>query len=163
MSGKGFGNKDKDHESLEHNFGKKSDQILSIPSMEELSNRNEVTDLKVISELYNKSGDKDSGEKKVFKDVVKFPTKFPLKVIGEKTLTFEDEVIRVVTNTLTDIRKKTSDLPIAEWESKIESSTKDTSGGKYSSITLKPYFRNADELYMIYDAVKVIKGVKYCI
>ena len=163
LSGQGFGRDNGDHNNIEKKFGKKSDHILSIPSMEELANRNKMTDLKVISTMYDKAGqDEDSNNKKVFEDVVKFPTKFPLKVIGENSPEFENEVVSTVITALQEVRSK-SDVPVATWESQIETKTKDTSGGKFISVTLKPYFRNSDELYLVYEVIKDIKGVKYCI
>ena len=161
-SGKGFGRpNDGKGDELEKKFGKNSEKILSIPSMDELSNRNEVTDLKVLSSMYeNAKG--DDGQKKVFEDVVKFPTQFPLKVIAENSPKFEEEVVSTVANALANVREK-SQVPMADWESKIESSRRNTSGGKFISVTLKPYFRNADELYLVYETIKNIKGVKYCI
>lgn len=161
-AGKGFSQDHNEHSNLDKAGSQK---ILSIPSMEELTKSDPLTKLKVIQDnLYGGTSKDDT--KKVFKDIVQFPTPFMIKVIGEKSPSFVTSVVAVVAEVL------------AVPQESIAVSTRDS--GKYirysvrayhtthrdrfnpyalfvfASVSISPVFNNSDELYLCYEVTCLI-------
>lgn len=88
--------------------------------------------------------------KSVFADTMQFPTDFMLKIVGLNEPTFAADMVRLVAAKVGP--QKTASL---------SHSIKETAGGKYVSVSIKPLFRSADELYAVYDAVKQDPQVKF--
>lgn len=86
---------------------------------------------------------------KVFQDTVTFPTHFMIKVVGENTPSFAEETVNAVLSCL------------GPQATTVTHTTKEASGGKYVSVSIKPYFQSAEELYAVYDRVKLDKRVKF--
>ena len=89
--------------------------------------------------------------KKVIEDIVTFPTIFMIKVIGINDSTFADDMVSIVAEV------------IAEPREKIAFSTKETSGGKYLSVSISPTFVKSDDVYAAYEAVSKDGRVKFVI
>lgn len=87
--------------------------------------------------------------KKVFQDTIAFPTHFMIKVVAENVPGFADDIVGTVLSCL------------GPQTTKVAHTTKETSGGKYVSVSIKPYFQSAEELYAVYDRVKQDKRVKF--
>jgi putative lipoic acid-binding regulatory protein len=99
----------------------------------------------------NCNSNKDAtGAKSVFADTMQFPTDFMLKVVGLNEPTFAADIVKLVTTRIGP--QKVASLSL---------STKETAGGKYVSVSIKPLFRSAEELYAVYDAVKQDARVKF--
>lgn len=90
-------------------------------------------------------------EKRVFNDVLQFPCEFAIKVIGLNDGTFANDIVSTVASIL-----------LFPPES-IKFSRKETTGGKYLSLTLYPSFDCADDLYSVYAALSEYKRVKFVI
>ncbi len=75
-----------------------------------------------------------------------FPCKVMVKVIGTNSAAFMTEVVQSVR---VELRLK-FDPPIR---------TRETKGGRHISITLEPYFENAEEVLDVYDRFRSIDGV----
>jgi putative lipoic acid-binding regulatory protein len=95
--------------------------------------------------------DGDENKKSVFEDHVTFPTEFMIKVIGMNEPTFIIDILNSVATVVNQAPEK------------IAFTTKETAGGKYLSISIKPFFKDADEVYAAYDAVSKDKRVKFVI
>ena len=77
-----------------------------------------------------------------------FPTEYPIKVMGENTDAFFENVFKVVQShapevSQNSVRKKTS------------------SNGKYQSITILVYAHSRDHLINIYTEVRTVEGVAW--
>lgn len=95
--------------------------------------------------------DGDENKKSVFEDHVTFPTEFMIKIIGMNEPTFIIDILNSVATVVNQAPEK------------IAFTTKETSGGKYLSISIKPFFKDADEVYAAYDVVSKDKRVKFVI
>lgn len=93
----------------------------------------------------------DESKNSVFEDHVTFPSEFMIKVIGLNEPTF---VIDIVNSVATIVNQAPE---------KITFTTKETAGGKYLSISIKPFFNDASEVYAAYDVVSKDKRVKFVI
>jgi putative lipoic acid-binding regulatory protein len=91
-----------------------------------------------------------SAGKSVFADTVTFPTHFMIKIVGLNEPDFAADMVSTVLAGLGP-----------QGTSPISPSTKETAGGKYVSVSIKPFFQSADELYAVYDRVKLDKRVKF--
>lgn len=90
-------------------------------------------------------------KKSVFEDHVEFPTEFMIKVIGLNDPTFAIDILNSVATIVNQAPEK------------ISFTTKETAGGKYLSISIKPYFKDAAEVYAAYDIVSKDTRVKFVI
>ena len=90
-------------------------------------------------------------EKKVFKDVLTFPTNFTIKIVGQNHPTFVNDIIASVA------------AAIGILPDTIKYSISNSKQGNYISVTVTPYFQNSDEIYAAYDAISKDKRVKYVI
>lgn len=88
-----------------------------------------------------------SKNKKIFEDQLVFPTVFVMKIIGTNDATF-------VQDTLQNISIRINCDPQS-----IPFSIKDN--GKYVSITVKPTFLDASQLYSVYDDIGKDSRVKF--
>lgn len=95
--------------------------------------------------------DGDENKKSVFEDHVTFPSEFMIKIIGMNEPTFIIDILNSVATVVNQAPEK------------IAFTTKETAGGKYLSISIKPVFKDADEVYAAYDAVSKDKRVKFVI
>ena len=102
---------------------------------------------------YNKLSAEYAGNtnKRVFDDVVDFPSEFVIKVIAQNENNFMSDIINSVCEAL------------FVNPDNVQLSFKETSGGKYISVTLKMNFESADDLYKAYDVIGQDQRVKYCI
>jgi putative lipoic acid-binding regulatory protein len=91
----------------------------------------------------------NSGKKSIIEDTVEFPTVFIMKVIGVNDATFAIDTINAIA------------FVLGETPEKIDFNIKETSGGKYISITISPVFSRADEVYAAYEAVSKDSRVKF--
>jgi putative lipoic acid-binding regulatory protein len=90
-----------------------------------------------------------TGSKSVFADTMTFPTDFLLKIVGLNEPTFAADMVRLVSAVVGE--QKAGGL---------DHSTKEAAGGKYVSVSIKPLFRSAEELYAVYAAVRKDPRVK---
>lgn len=90
---------------------------------------------------------------RVFERTVQFPTLFDIKVIGEPGegggQEFETDMVKVVAG-----------VTGKPWES-IAYSSRDTSSGKYRSLTIKAPVDSADQLYTVYEKISADQRVKF--
>ena len=102
---------------------------------------------------FGERGDKgeEGGKKSVFEDHVEFPSEFMIKIIGLNEPTFVIDILNSVA-TIVNVAPE-----------KIAFTTKETAGGKYLSISIKPYFKDASEVYAAYDIVSKDTRVKFVI
>jgi putative lipoic acid-binding regulatory protein len=101
--------------------------------------------LQKLMKEYQSSGKKKS----IIEDTVEFPTVFIMKVIGVNDPTFAIDTINAIA------------FVLGETPEKIDFNIKETSGGKYVSITISPVFNKADEIYAAYEAVSKDSRVKF--
>jgi putative lipoic acid-binding regulatory protein len=96
---------------------------------------------------------KEGNENKnsVFEDHVTFPSEFMIKVIGLNEPTFVLDIVNSVATIVNQAPEK------------INFTTKEAAGGKYLSISIKPFFNDASEVYAAYDAVSKDTRVKFVI
>ena len=90
-------------------------------------------------------------EKKVFKDMLTFPTTFTIKIVGANHPTFVNDIIASVATEI-------GCLPDT-----IKYSISNSKQGNYISITITPYFQNSDEIYAAYSIISKDPRVKYVI
>lgn len=90
--------------------------------------------------------------KNVFADTLTFPTEFMIKIVGANEPGFAADMVKVVGSGLG---------PQPHGSEPLSHSTKETAGGKYISVSIKPLFRSADELYATYDRVRRDSRVKF--
>jgi len=90
-------------------------------------------------------------EKKVFKDMLTFPTTFTIKIVGTNHPTFVNDIIASVATEI-------GCLPDT-----IKYSISNSKQGNYISITITPYFQNSDEIYAAYSIISKDPRVKYVI
>ena len=95
--------------------------------------------------------DGDETKKSVFEDHVTFPTEFMIKIIGVNEPTFIIDILNSVATVVNQAPEK------------ITFTTKETAGGKYLSISIKPLFKDAEEVYAAYDIVSKDTRVKFVI
>ena len=95
--------------------------------------------------------DGDETKKSVFEDHVTFPSEFMIKIIGLNEPTFIIDILNSVATVINQAPEK------------ITFTTKETAGGKYLSISIKPFFKDADEVYAAYDIVSKDARVKFVI
>lgn len=81
-------------------------------------------------------------------DLIEFPCDFPVKAMGYATPDFEEHVIGVVT------RHASLALP-------RQVATKESSGGRYLSVTVSVEARSREHLELIYSELKADKRVVY--
>jgi putative lipoic acid-binding regulatory protein len=101
--------------------------------------------LQKLMKEYQNSGKRTS----IIEDTVEFPSVFVIKIIGVNDPTFAIDTINAVA------------FVLGETPEKIEFYLKETSGGKYVSITISPTFSKADEIYAAYEAIAKDKRVKF--
>jgi hypothetical protein len=80
--------------------------------------------------------------------LIEFPTRFPIKIMGERHDTFSQTIFEVV-------RVHAEDLSAEDIEMRV------SSGGKYVSLTVTVMARSQDQLDAIYRAVTSHPMVKY--
>ena len=90
-------------------------------------------------------------EKKVFKDILEFPTNFTIKIVGVNQPTFVNDIVASIASTI----NCSPDT--------IKYSISNSKQNNYISITVTPYFQNADEIYAAYDIISKDSRVKYVI
>ena len=90
-------------------------------------------------------------EKKVFKDMLTFPTTFTIKIVGANHPTFVNDIIASVATEI-------GCLPDT-----IKYSISNSKQGNYISISITPYFQNSDEIYAAYSIISKDSRVKYVI
>ena len=95
--------------------------------------------------------DGDETKKSVFEDHVTFPSEFMIKIIGLNEPTFIIDVVNSVATVINQAPEK------------ITFTTKETAGGKYLSISIKPFFKDASEVYAAYDIIAKDTRVKFVI
>ena len=95
--------------------------------------------------------DGDETKKSVFEDHVTFPSEFMIKIIGVNEPTFILDILNSVATVVNQAPEK------------IAFTTKETAGGKYLSISIKPLFKDANEVYAAYDIVSKDSRVKFVI
>ena len=124
------------------------------PSIYEQAKLNE---LKQLQESYNSGEDNSHSiqesdkERSVLEDTVTFPALFTIKIIGVNEPTFAPDVVSAVS-------AETGILPET-----MQISSRETSGGKYVSITLITKYQSADEVYKAYAVIGKDPRVKYVI
>jgi len=117
---------------------------IRIQGLPDLSNNVNLNELyQTYKENLNGSG------RRVLDDLVKFPIRFTVKIIGVNDESFENDMRSILLNVL-----KTQ-------KANFEVRSKETSGGKYVSLTVIPVFTTADEIYTFYEALSKDKRVKY--
>lgn len=89
------------------------------------------------------------GSKRVFEETMAFPTQFMIKIVGQNEPTFVADMLKVIAKCLDQNKPQT-----------FPHSIKETAGGKYLSLTVKPLFRSSEELYAVYAAIGTDKRVK---
>jgi putative lipoic acid-binding regulatory protein len=90
-------------------------------------------------------------EKKVFKDILEFPTNFTIKIVGVNQPTFVNDIVASIASAI----NCSPDT--------IKYSISNSKQNNYISITVTPYFQNADEIYAAYDIISKDSRVKYVI
>lgn len=93
----------------------------------------------------------DETKASVFEDHVTFPSEFMIKIIGQNEPTF---IIDILNSVATVINQAPEKIPFT---------TKETAGGKYLSISIKPVFEDAAAVYAAYDIVSKDTRVKFVI
>ena len=71
--------------------------------------------------------------KKIFADTMTFPTEFLIKIVGMNDPSFASDIVKLVSSHV--------------GEQSLQYSTKETAGGKYISVSIKPLFNSSEELY----------------
>jgi len=89
------------------------------------------------------------GSKSVFEETMTFPTQFMIKIVAQNDPTFVADMLKAITLCLDKNKPQT-----------FPHSVKETAGGKYLSLTVKPLFRSSEELYAVYAAIGTDKRVK---
>eukprot|EP01041_Mallomonas_annulata_P000617 gene617-1191_t len=93
---------------------------------------------------------KNSSEgKRVFDEALTFPVKFQIKVIGINDQTFAVDMVSILGSI---VGTKPEDINVT---------VRETSGGKYISVSALPVFNSADELYSAYEAISKDSRVKF--
>ena len=95
--------------------------------------------------------DGDETKASVFEDHVTFPSEFMIKIIGINEPTFIIDILNSVATVINQAPEK------------IAFTTKETAGGKYLSISIKPVFEDAAAVYAAYDIVSKDTRVKFVI
>ena len=90
------------------------------------------------------------GSRRVFDETMKFPTEFMIKIVGQNEPTFVTDMLKIVAECLNQ-----------EVKQDLKYSIKETAGGKYVSVSVKPLFHSADELYATYEALGKDTRVKF--
>lgn len=138
MSGSGHG----------HGFGSKNEQ--QFPSIDAVAKK--ITTVESVGkqvQLQALMNNVKAGNN-VIDQTVEFPTEsFQIKVIGLNEPNFAFDMINIIASV------------INQRPEEIKSETKVTSGGKYMSLSLKPRFNSADDVYKTYAAVQTDKRVKF--
>ena len=81
-------------------------------------------------------------------DLLEFPCDFPVKAMGYATHDFEDHIVAVVTRH-------------ASLASPRQISIKESSGGRYLSVTVSVEARSREHLELIYSELKAYKRVVF--
>lgn len=115
-------------------------QPPSIPSIDELANQQRLKTL---------MGDYKNSKRKVFEDNLTFPTAFVIKVIGTNEPNFVPDVLATVARC------------VGCASSEIPHSVKPSDTGNFLSITIKPTFADATQLYATYETVGKDSRVKF--
>lgn len=111
---------------------------MGAPSQRSLSTGEDSTKQGKLLELieeYRKSG------RKVFDEALQFPTSFTLRIVGVREPTFVSDMLQLVA--------QSTGTPAASISHQIRPS----SGDKYVSISVTPFFKSSSELYATYDAL----------
>lgn len=88
---------------------------------------------------------------KTLGDSLTFPCNFTIKIVGENSKSFTEDTVASIAKLLS---ASISDIPIA---------TKESSGGKYLSISINPRFSSADQIYAVYDVMSKDPRVKFVV
>ena len=75
----------------------------------------------------------NQSSKKIFADTMTFPTEFLIKIVGMNDPSFASDIVKLVSSHV--------------GEQSLQYSTKETAGGKYISVSIKPLFNSSEELY----------------
>ena len=134
-SGQGLG-KPENFDILKENGG-----VPKIPSIDQLAKQNLLR--KKIAEA------KESPDRDIIEDALDFPCVFTMKIIGTLDSTFVNDVVTAVANALNHNPNS------------MKYTLKETSGGKYTSITLSPVFQNVGEIRRAYKIVSQDSRVKF--
>ena len=89
------------------------------------------------------------GVGKAFENL-KFPNKFPLKIIGVNDDSFVNETLITIATTLK------CPIESLDWSSKPSGTS-----GRFVAITVVPLFENSSQIYAVYDVVGSDKRVKF--
>lgn len=132
---KGFGNMKDPTDLLRMN---------TMPSIDQLAKQQNLNEL---VESYRNS------DRQVFEDKLEFPTKFLIKIVGVNDDSFVADTMKTVASCLSQPEARES----------LTCSRKETSGGKYVSITVQPLFQTSDEIYAVYAALSTDDRVKFVV
>jgi putative lipoic acid-binding regulatory protein len=147
--------------------------------IEENSERNRQIQYQQLVQKYSKgpndaTNSSSPAKGSVFTDLLVYPTKFTIKVIGHNDTNFLSDVLNIVqqasaTNlvpsTLSPIGNGVESSTTLDRENRVEMtySTKLTENQKFLSVTLTGIFLSAEELYAVYKALGQHPKVKFTI
>jgi len=117
------------------------------------TNSNSITNSNSNSNSNSNNNSKTNNyeEKKVFKDILSFPTNFTIKIVGINHPSFVNDIVASIASAI-NVAPDT-----------IKYSISNSKQNNYISITITPYFQNADEIYAAYDIISKDTRVKYVI
>lgn len=92
-----------------------------------------------------------NNDRNVFDDTIQFPAEFLIKIVGVNEPSFLSDM-------LSTIAKCTGSSP-----TDIKHSVKETSGGKYVSISATPLFSDSAKLYSTYEEISKDNRVKFMV
>jgi len=118
------------------------------PKIVPINEQAKLNELKKLTEEYDK---RTANERRVLEDTVDFPCDFLIKVIGINDSQFVPDMINKVCEELAILPEN------------IQVQVKETSGGKYVSISLIHHYQSASEVYAAYRVLGADKRVKYLI
>jgi putative lipoic acid-binding regulatory protein len=87
----------------------------------------------------------------VFEDKLTFPCSFMIKIIGENEPSFVADTMGTVAEVL------------ATQPAKVPMKLKETSGGKYVSVSITPKFETSAQIYSIYENLRKDPRVKFVV
>lgn len=122
---------------------KNNEPIINMDSIQQLAKQKQLD--KTLDDYQNNI------KKKVFEDTITFPSTFVIKIVGINDSSFVSDILNIIQNNV-GIQPKF-----------LTHNLKETSGGKYISITISPYFYNSDEIYNLYTIISKDERVKFMI
>ena len=120
-----------------------NEPIINVESLDQLAKKQKLE--KTLNDYQNNI------KKKVFEDTITFPSTFVIKIVGTNDEKFVSDMLNVIQSN------------IGIQPNFLSHSLKETTGGKYISITIAPYFYNSNEIYNLYDAISKDERVKFMI